>query len=232
MASKRTAMKDINIIIISGISGSGKSTALKTLEDLGFFCVDNLPILLLPKFVELCTSSTHAIVRVGLVMDVREKTFLREYKPTVQALKDTGFRVEQIFLDCADETIIKRFSETRRHHPLGEGTSVREGLNCERAMLCEIKSSADRVLDTSTLNVHQLRKALEDIFTGLAKHTMAINFLSFGYKYSFFSGRLFQAAIRTNPPTKATIIQSKNAAPEPAEPIRAPDVKLVIAAPI
>jgi UPF0042 nucleotide-binding protein len=183
MASKRTAMKDINIIIISGISGSGKSTALKTLEDLGFFCVDNLPILLLPKFVELCTSSTHAIVRVGLVMDVREKTFLREYKPTVQALKDADFRVEQIFLDCADETIIKRFSETRRHHPLGEGTSVREGLNCERAMLCEIKSSADRVLDTSTLNVHQLRKALEDIFTGLAKHTMAINFLSFGYKY-------------------------------------------------
>ena len=183
MASKRTAMKDINIIIISGISGSGKSTALKTLEDLGFFCVDNLPILLLPKFVELCTSSTHAIVRVGLVMDVREKTFLREYKPTVQALKDAGFRVEQIFLNCADETIIKRFSETRRHHPLGEGTSVREGLNCERAMLCEIKSSADRVLDTSTLNVHQLRKALEDIFTGLAKHTMAINFLSFGYKY-------------------------------------------------
>jgi UPF0042 nucleotide-binding protein len=183
MASKRTAMKDINIIIISGISGSGKSTALKTLEDLGFFCVDNLPILLLPKFVELCTSSTHAIMRVGLVMDVREKTFLREYKPTVQALKDAGFRVEQIFLNCADETIIKRFSETRRHHPLGEGTSVREGLNCERAMLCEIKSSADRVLDTSTLNVHQLRKALEDIFTGLAKHTMAINFLSFGYKY-------------------------------------------------
>jgi len=183
MATKRTAMKDINIIIISGISGSGKSTALKTLEDLGFFCVDNLPILLLPKFVELCTSSTHAIVRVGLVMDVREKTFLREYKPTVQALKDAGFRVEQIFLNCADETIIKRFSETRRHHPLGENTSVREGLNCERAMLCDIKSSADRVLDTSALNVHQLRKALEDIFTGLAKHTMAINFLSFGYKY-------------------------------------------------
>jgi len=183
MVAKSTAMKDINIIIISGISGSGKSTALKTLEDLGFFCVDNLPILLLPKFIELCTSSTHAIVRVGLVMDVREKTFLREYKPTVQTLKDTGFRVEQIFLDCSDETIIKRFSETRRHHPLGEGISVREGLNRERKMLCEIKTSADRVLDTSTLNVHQLRKALEDIFTGLAKHTMAINFLSFGYKY-------------------------------------------------
>lgn len=183
MASKRTVMHDINIIIISGISGSGKSTALKTLEDLGFFCVDNLPILLLPKFIELCTSSTHAIVRVGLVMDVREKTFLKEYKPTVQSLKNNGFKVEQLFLDCSDETIIKRFSETRRHHPLGEGTSVRDGLNREREMLCEIKSSADRVLDTSTLNVHQLRKALEDIFTGLTRHTMAINFLSFGYKY-------------------------------------------------
>ena len=176
-------MNDINIIIVSGISGSGKSTALKTLEDLGFFCVDNLPILLLPKFVELCTSSTHAIARVGLGMDVREKTFLREYQPTVQILKDAGFRIEQLFLDCSDETIIKRFSETRRQHPLGEGTSVREGLNREREMLCEIKSSADRVLDTSNLNVHQLRKVLEDIFTGLATHTMAINFLSFGYKY-------------------------------------------------
>jgi len=183
MASKRTAMKDINITIISGISGSGKSTALKTLEDLGFFCVDNLPILLLPKFVELCTSSTHAIVRVGLVMDVREKTFLREYKPTLETLRNSGFSVEQIFLDCSDETIIKRFSETRRQHPLSEATSVRQGLKREREMLSEIKSSADRVLETSTLNVHQLRKALEDILTGHAKHTMAINFLSFGYKF-------------------------------------------------
>jgi len=183
MVPKRTVMNDITIIIISGISGSGKSTALKTLEDLGFFCVDNLPILLLPKFVELCTSSTHAITRVGLVMDIREKTFLKEYKPTVQTLQEAGFRVEQIFLDCSDESTVKRFSETRRHHPLGEGTSVLEGLNREREMLCEIKSSANRIIDTSSLNVHQLRKTFEDIFTGLAKHTMAINFLSFGYKY-------------------------------------------------
>jgi len=176
-------MNDISIIIISGISGSGKSTALKTLEDLGFFCVDNLPILLLPKFIELCTSSTHAIARVGLVMDVREKTFLREYQPTVQALRDAGCRVERIFLDCSDDAIVKRFSETRRQHPLGEGTSVLEGLSREREMLSSIKSNADRVLDTSNLNVHQLRKILEDIFTGLARRTMTINFLSFGYKY-------------------------------------------------
>lgn len=176
-------MNDINIIIISGISGSGKSTALKTLEDLGFFCVDNLPILLLPKFIELCTSSTHAIARVGLVMDVREKTFLREYQPTMQTLKDAGFRVERIFLDCSDDTIVKRFSETRRQHPLGEGTSVLEGLSREREMLGTIKSSADRVLDTSNLNVHQLRKSLEDIFTGFARRSMTVNFLSFGYKH-------------------------------------------------
>ncbi len=176
-------MNELNIIIISGISGSGKSTALKTLEDLGFFCVDNLPILLLPKFVELCTSSTHSIGRVGLVMDVREKTFLREYRPTIQTLNEAGFTVEQIFLDCSDETIVKRFSETRRSHPLGEGTSVLEGLSRERELLHPIKSSADRVLDTSNLNVHQLRKTLEDIFTGLARRTMTINFLSFGYKY-------------------------------------------------
>jgi len=176
-------MNDINIIIISGISGSGKSTALKTLEDLGFFCVDNLPILLLPKFIELCTSSMYAIARVGLVMDVREKTFLCEYQPTVQALRDAGFKVELIFLDCSDAAIVKRFSETRRQHPLGEGTSVLEGIERERTMLSAIKTSADRVLDTSNLNVHQLRKILEEIFNGLARRTMTINFLSFGYKY-------------------------------------------------
>jgi len=176
-------MTDIHIIIISGISGSGKSTALKTLEDLGFFCIDNLPILLLPKFVELCTGSAHTITRVGLVMDVREKTFLKEYKPTIQTLQEAGFRVEKIFLDCSDETIIKRFSETRRHHPLVEGTSVQEGLKRERVMLSDIKSSADRILDTSSLNVHQLRKVFEDIFTGIARRTMALNFMSFGYKH-------------------------------------------------
>lgn len=176
-------MNGIDITIISGISGSGKSTALKTLEDLGFFCVDNLPILLLPKFIELCTSSTHAIGRVGLVMDVREKTFLQEYRPTVQTLKNAGYRLEQIFLDCSDETIIKRFSETRRQHPLGEGTSVLNGLARERELLREIKNSSDRVIDTTPLNVHQLRKTLEDIFTGRAGRTMAVNFMSFGYKY-------------------------------------------------
>jgi len=176
-------MNDINIIIISGISGSGKSTALRTLEDLGFFCIDNLPILLLPKFIELCTTSAHAIERVALVMDVREKTFLSEYQPTIQTLKDSGYTVEQIFLECSEETIIRRFSETRRHHPLGEGTSVLQGLSREREMLVDIKTSANRVLDTSHFNVHQLRKILEDIFTGLARHTMAINFMSFGFKY-------------------------------------------------
>ncbi len=176
-------MNDITIIIISGISGSGKSTALKTLEDLGFFCVDNLPILLLPKFIELCTGSAHAISRVGLVMDVREKTFLAEYQPTVRSLRDAGYRLELIFLDCSDDAIVKRFSETRRQHPLGEGTSVLEGLARERSMLSQIKADADRVLDTSNLNVHQLRTVFEDIFRGLSRRTMRINFLSFGYKY-------------------------------------------------
>jgi UPF0042 nucleotide-binding protein len=176
-------MNEINIIIISGISGSGKSTALKTLEDLGFFCVDNMPILLLPKFIELCTSSTHAIARVGLVIDIREKTFLREYQPTVQSLRDAGYRVERIFLECSDDVIIKRFNETRRQHPLGEGTTVVDGVSREREMLRTIKASADRVLDTSSLNVHQLRTAFENIFTGFARRTMKVNFLSFGYKY-------------------------------------------------
>lgn len=175
--------KDVIIIIISGLSGSGKSTALRTLEDLGFFCIDNLPVLLLPKFIELCSSSADDITKIGLVIDVRERAFLKQYRPILASLRSSGHHIEVLFLECSDEALLQRFSETRRQHPLREGRSVLEDITRERAMLADIRDSADRVIDTSTLNVHELRQLLEDYFVRTAQRGMTITFMSFGYKY-------------------------------------------------
>ena len=176
-------MKEISIIIISGLSGAGKSTALRTLEDLGFFCVDNLPIVLLSKFIHLCHNSSDEISRIALGMDVREGIFLKEYQPAVQRLQKKGYRAEMMFLECSDMVLIQRFSETRRHHPLSEDGSVIEGIKRERELLKEIKSLADRIIDTSKLNVHQLRDYFEEHFLSFPKRDMTIKFISFGFKY-------------------------------------------------
>jgi len=176
-------MRELRIIIISGLSGSGKSTALKTLEDLGFFCVDNLPVLLLPKFIELCQGSIHDVSKIGLVMDVREREFLGEYPRMLGLLKAEGYHIELIFLECSDELLIQRFSETRRQHPLSDEGSVAEGIQAEREKLAELKALADKIIDTSELTVHQLRMLLEDYFQQLATRSMHITFMSFGFKY-------------------------------------------------
>ncbi len=176
-------MKELHLIIISGLSGSGKSTALKTLEDMGFFCVDNLPILLLPKFIDLCNSSTDDISRVALCADIREKTFLKEYTPTLEGLRGEGYRIQLIFLESTDEVLIQRFSETRRQHPLSTGGSVREGITLERRMLEDLKGQADRIIDTSDLNVHQLRALFQEYFISVSKQDMSLTFMSFGFKH-------------------------------------------------
>ena len=176
-------MRELRIIIISGLSGSGKSTALKTLEDLGFFCVDNLPVLLLPKFIELCQGSIHDVSKIGLVMDVREREFLLEYPRMLGLLKAEGYHIELIFLECSDELLIQRFSETRRQHPLSDEGSVAEGIQAEREKLGELKALADKIIDTSELTVHQLRMLLEDYFQQLATRSMHITFMSFGFKH-------------------------------------------------
>ena len=175
--------KTIDIIILSGLSGSGKSTALHTLEDLGYFCVDNLPILLLPMFTELCQSSSFDIARAALVMDVRERNFLKDFQPTLQKLRQAHHAPVLFFLECSDAVLVQRFSETRRQHPLSEGGMVLDGIIRERLILKEIKSMADSIIDTSEWNVHELKKAIEKHFDGISKRDMALTFLSFGFKY-------------------------------------------------
>lgn len=173
----------MDIIIVSGLSGSGKSTALRTLEDLGFYCVDNLPILLLPMFVDLCQSSTFEISRAALVMDVRERNFLKDFEPTLQKLRDAHHSPVLIFLECSNDVLVQRFSETRRQHPLSEGGTVLDGIRRERQLLSGIKSLAEHSVDTTQLNVHELKSIFEKQFRAISHRTMALTFLSFGFKY-------------------------------------------------
>lgn len=175
-------MKDIRLVVVSGPSGSGKSTAVKALEDLGFFCVDNMPVALLPRFMDLLSQSGE-ISRVAAVVDVREREFLKAFVPVIEELKDTGYRIELIYLDASDESLLRRFSETRRKHPLADGESPAEGLSRERVLLKDVKSYADKFIDTSAFNVHQLRELIKEYFSGAVNEKLTVNLISFGYRY-------------------------------------------------
>lgn len=175
-------MKDIRLVVISGPSGSGKSTAIRALEDLGFYCVDNMPVALLPKFLELLPRSGE-IERVAAVIDVRERGFLKDFIPVLSELKAGGCRLEVIYLEADDGELARRFSETRRRHPLAAEESPLEGLSREREALKDLKAHADRVIDTTEFNVHQLRDLIKDIYSGPAeRERMALNLISFSYR--------------------------------------------------
>ncbi len=176
-------MKDIRLVVLSGPSGSGKSTAIKVLEDLGYFCVDNLPVALLPTFLELLRQSGE-ISKAATVVDVRERRFLKDFPGTFERLKKAGYGVELIFLDASDEALLRRFSETRRRHPLSASESPAEALVLERDLLSEVRAHATEILDTSNLNVHELKELIRDRFSGPASlKKMSVNIVSFGYRY-------------------------------------------------
>ena len=193
-------MKNIRAILISGLSGSGKTTAIKALEDIGFYCVDNLPILLLPKFLELCEQSDGKISKVAVVEDIRgeasypssqqqggtegEKDFLEDSRRIIQGLKREGYPIEILFLDSSNPILMRRFSETRRQHPLAVGGSIREGLHLERERLQGIRDIANMVIDTSELNVHQLKEKIQQYAQeGRGSSQMTVVLLSFGYSF-------------------------------------------------
>ncbi|MGA2316770.1 MAG: RNase adapter RapZ [Thermodesulfobacteriota bacterium] len=190
----------MRVILISGLSGSGKTTAIKALEDIGFYCVDNLPILLLPKFIELCEQSGGKISKVAMVEDIRgeasypssqqagdtegEKDFLEDSRRIIQELKREGYPIEILFLESSDSILMRRFSETRRQHPLAVGGSIREGLRLERERLQGIRDMAHQVIDTSQLNVHQLKEKIQQYAQeGRNSGQMTVLLLSFGYSF-------------------------------------------------
>jgi UPF0042 nucleotide-binding protein len=170
------------IVLVSGLSGSGKSTAMAALEDLSFYCVDNLPPQLIAQFLDLCGKATPPVQKIALAIDARESAFLPALPAVVGELRKGGAHAEVLFLDCANQVLVNRYRETRRVHPLAPEGSVQEGIERERALLEEIARLADSVVDTSTMNVHQLRDTVVHLVAGRAPATV-INLLSFGFRY-------------------------------------------------
>lgn len=168
------------IVFVSGLSGSGRSTAMAALEDLSFYCVDNLPPQLVSQFLSLCTAATPPIEKIALAVDAREERFLSVLPEVVEELRATGNAVELIFLDCADEILEKRYRETRRVHPLSL-SSVVDGISRERDLLGQVSALANFRIDTSSLNVHQLRDTITQHVSGQSS-TTSVNVLSFGFR--------------------------------------------------
>ena len=177
-------MKHLTIIIITGLSGSGKSTALAAFEDAGFYCVDNLPVDLLPKFLELPIQRATEISGLAFVMDLREKGFLAKYPSIFESLLQKGYGFKVLFLEAEEEILLQRYSQTRRHHPLSPDKGLLDGIRDEKVQLKDLRVIAEANINTSNLTVHQLKASIFEIAQKSKKHhTTRITILSFGYKY-------------------------------------------------
>lgn len=178
-------MNPLHIMIISGLSGSGKSTAMRTLEDSGYYCIDNMPATLIPTFIELCQHSTRGVSKVAIVVDIRGKEFLEDFQKRIQDLRKKGHDVKIIFLESANDILIRRYSETRRSHPVEkeQGLPLPEAVKKERGEMAFLREIADEVIDTSDLTVHQLRDSIMERLMPSPTKRMKATLLSFGYSY-------------------------------------------------
>jgi RNase adapter protein RapZ len=177
-------MSKFKIVIITGTSGSGKSIAIAAFEDAGFYCVDNMPVELLPKFMELPIKSNSEIKGFAFVMDLREKNFLTSYESVFEEIRRKGYPFEIIFLDAEETVLIKRYSQTRRHHPLTRGKSLLKGIREEKRLLTPLKASSSQVINTSEYNIHDLKAAIFNIAQqSIESIPMQIHITSFGFKY-------------------------------------------------
>jgi len=190
----------LQVVFVSGLSGSGKTTVMATLEDLGFYCVDNLPAQLTRQFLDLCVAAQPPIGRVALAIDAREAAFLRGVPGVIEDLRRQNLTVRVLFLDCATDVLVNRYRETRRVHPLSPGGSVEEGVEIERQLLVEIAGLADLRLDTSELNVHELRETVARAVSGEGRGTV-VNLVSFGFRHGVPRGAdlMFDVRFLRNP---------------------------------
>jgi UPF0042 nucleotide-binding protein len=170
------------LVILTGLSGSGKSTILKTFEDMGFYCVDNLPVDLIPIFAELHAAGEGDFARAALLVDAREGAQLEKLPLLLKHLRK-DHPIALVFIEAGEDALLRRYSETRRPHPFGKKLSVRESLNHERALMEPIRKLADVVIDTSKFNVHELRNFVNQRFRNPQKRPILVSVVSFGYKY-------------------------------------------------
>ena len=170
------------LVILTGLSGSGKSTVLHAFEDMGFYCVDNLPVELIPIFAELHAAGEGDFARAALLVDAREGVQLEKLPPLLKHLRK-DHPITLVFIDATDDALLRRYSETRRPHPLGKALSVRESLRHERALMEPIRKLADVVIDSTQFNVHELRNFITERFKNPGTRPMLVSVVSFGYKF-------------------------------------------------
>ncbi len=172
----------MKFVIITGLSGAGKSQAMRCMEDIGYYCVDNLPPVLIPKFAELCNASGE-IQKIALVVDIRGGKFFDDLFESLDIIQDKGFHYEILFLEASDEILIKRFKETRRVHPLSPEGRIIDGIKKEKEKLYEIRNKADKIINTTNLRTSQLKEKIKENFLGSGESKdILITILSFGFK--------------------------------------------------
>jgi len=198
----------LSFVVITGLSGAGKSFAIKCFEDMGFFCVDNLPTTLIPTFADLIMRSEQPIQRVALGVDVREGAYLSRLLDTIRELRLRGHAVEVLFLEASEESLVRRYHETRRRHPLAGEGSVLDGIGAERKALSNLREVADRIFDTSALTVHQLKDRLVELYVApRSRPGLATSLVSFGFKHGvpFDADLVFDVRFLPNPHFESTL---------------------------
>lgn len=175
----------MRFVIVTGLSGAGKTQAVRNLEDLGYFCVDNLPPTLIPKFAEACYQTDGKIDKIALVIDIRGGKFFDDLFQSLNYIKEQGYKYEILFLEASDEVLVKRFKESRRKHPLAPEGRILNGISMERNRLREVKDRSDNIIDTSKLAVRELREVITKIYSeeGQTETQLMITVVSFGFKY-------------------------------------------------
>lgn len=184
MINRITRGNNMKFVIVTGLSGAGKTQAIRYLEDFGFYCIDNLPPALIPKFADICYQTGGRVDRVAIVVDIRGGEFFDELFNGLHTLNSMGYSYEILFLEASDEILVKRYKESRRSHPLAKNDRIINGIKSEREILSEVKSKATHVIDTSNLAPRQLKEELQKIYvTGESFESIIITVMSFGFKY-------------------------------------------------
>ncbi len=174
----------MKFVIVTGLSGSGKSETMKALEDMGFYCVDNLPPALITKFAELCYQPNSSIEKVALGVDIRGRKFFKELHESLDYLKNQNYKYEIVYLECSDDVLLKRYKMTRRNHPLSDNIQIPEGIKLERSIMEPLKEISDCIIDTTNMKPKDLKEEIEKIYSvGEGSKTLTISVVSFGFKH-------------------------------------------------